>query len=99
MGVFSRLLGSSKAKREAPAAEGPGGGAPEQVAAPEQVEGTETAGPTGATEGGRVGATAGADASEDRVTEDAGTAEGAEIPKQQSADEAADSEAGEGARR
>ncbi|MFF2200142.1 hypothetical protein [Streptomyces sp. NPDC058145] len=99
MGVFARLLGRSKAKREASAAEVRGEGAPGEAATPEAVEGAETAEATGSSEDGHEGAAAGAEAAGTSVTEDAEGAEGAEIPKQQSADEAADSEAGEGARR
>ncbi|MEU1464175.1 hypothetical protein ABZ467_26385 [Streptomyces sp. NPDC005727] len=102
MGVFARLLGRSKAKREASAAEVPGDDAPENASAPEAVEGAAPAEAPGSSEDGHEGVAAGADGSGTRASDGAEGAEGAEsaeIPKQQSADEAADSEAGEGARR
>ncbi|MGW5372011.1 hypothetical protein ACWER6_13035 [Streptomyces sp. NPDC004009] len=94
MGVFARLLGRSKPKPEAPAAVARVGDGPGEAAAPEAV--AETAQATGSSEDGHEDAAAGAQAAGARGAEGG---EGADIPRQQSADEAADSEAGEGARR
>ncbi|MCX5261888.1 hypothetical protein OOK27_48540 [Streptomyces canus] len=109
MGVFARLLRRSKATEEAstaeaqadirtaePAAEEAGEAkgstdAKAEVETEPQAEGRTEAGvaePAGAQDADGVTAT--------EAVEDA--AEGVEIPKQQSADEAADREAGEGAR-
>jgi hypothetical protein len=93
MGVFARLLRRSKTTEEAATTEA-------QADAPKaEAEAQETAEAKGSTK-------AEADArAEDAVEETAAAAdedtsgEGVDIPKQQSADEAADSEAGEGARK
>ncbi|MEU1403751.1 hypothetical protein ABZ471_15510 [Streptomyces sp. NPDC005728] len=90
MGVFARLLGRSKATQEEAAAAAPQ--TDTESAAAEAAEAAPAAEATGTTEEGREGAAAEPEAA------GAATAEGAEIPKQQSADEVADSEAGEGAR-
>ncbi|MFE2098388.1 MULTISPECIES: hypothetical protein [unclassified Streptomyces] len=90
MGVFARLLGRSKATQEAAPDEvqtGTESGAAEVVA-----EADRAAEAKGSAEDGREG-----EAAEAKATE-SGAAESAEIPKQQSADAAADSEAGESAR-
>lgn len=91
MGVFARLLRRSKAAEEASTAEA---GAATPTAEPEAEKAAE------ATESAEAETTAGTDAgdtAEPTATEavEAGAAEGVDIPKQQSADEAA---AGEGAR-
>lgn len=113
MGVFARLLGRSKATRETSAAEAQAGSEPEtaeaaaaepaavepaevepaevQHAEPAKTEGpAEAEGPAG---DGREDVTARTETGTDDVSG------GADIPKQQSADEAADNEAGDGARR
>ncbi|MFF0835122.1 MULTISPECIES: hypothetical protein [unclassified Streptomyces] len=97
MGVFARLLGRSKPKPEAPAAVARTGDGPGEAAAPEAVEVVaETADAADSSGDGHEDAAAGAQAAGARGAEGG---EGADIPKQQSADEVADSEAGEGARR
>ncbi|GAA2771232.1 hypothetical protein GCM10010521_55990 [Streptomyces rameus] len=110
MGVFARLLGRSKAAPEAsdaaagadtePAA-APAGTEPDVAEAAEQADRTESAEPRGA--GAAKVTEAAGDGREDvAVRSDAGpddAAEGTGIPRQQSAGAAADSEAGEGARR
>lgn len=91
MGVFARLLRRSKATEDASAAEprtdtesgGSGAEEPVVTAVTEADSGT-VATEAGAPEGGEAGP--------------AGAAGATEIPKQQSADEAADNEAGDGAR-
>ncbi|MFI9247796.1 hypothetical protein ACIGXF_35715 [Streptomyces sp. NPDC053086] len=99
MGVFARLLGRSKATPEASDAAAPAGTEPGGAEA-EQTDRTESAEPRGA---GAEAVEADGDGSEDvAVRSDAGAddaSEGTGIPRQQSAGEAADSEAGEGARR
>ena len=92
MGVFARLLGKSKATEEASTAE-------------TQAD-TQTAEPTADEAVGAKESTE-AEAGSDSAAEDTDgltateavedTAEGVEIPKQQSAEEAADREVGEGA--
>jgi hypothetical protein len=108
MGVFARLLGRSKATQEASAAEAQAGSEPEgaEAAAAEpaeaksaevksaEVKGAESAEPKDSAEDGRLDVTARTVAGTD---DDASG--GADIPKQQSAEEAADNEAGDGARR
>ncbi|MFB0615407.1 hypothetical protein [Streptomyces sp. AGS-58] len=106
--MFARLLGRSKATREVPAAETRTEAEPagtEAEAAPEaepaEAKGagqTEAHGP--AVDGNEDGA-ARADAGTDAGAEDGAddVSEGAGIPRQQSAEEAADSEAGDGAHR
>ncbi|MGW5328590.1 hypothetical protein [Streptomyces sp. NPDC004014] len=97
MGVFARLLGRSQPKPEAPAAVAPISDGPGEAAAPEVVEVVaETADAVDSSGDGHDDAAAGAQAAGARGAEGG---EGADIPTQQSADEAADSEAGEGARR
>jgi hypothetical protein len=110
MGVFARLLRRSKATEEASTAETQ---ADIRTAEPAAEEAGEAKGSTDAkaevvTEPqaeGRTGAgvaeTAGAEDADGTTATEAvedAAAEGVEIPKQQSADEAADREAGEGAR-
>ncbi|MBL1108697.1 hypothetical protein JK361_29625 [Streptomyces sp. 5-8] len=100
MGVFARLLGRSKVTPEASDAAAPAGPEPAGAEA-EQADRTESA-ETG--EAGSAEATeAVGDGHEDvAVRSDAGTDDTSEstgIPRQQSAGEAADSEAGEGALR
>ncbi|MFG3170223.1 hypothetical protein [Streptomyces sp. NPDC048200] len=84
MGVFARLLRRSKATEEASAAETQ---APAGPAGTEAEVAVDTKGSSGT--GG--GATAG--------TVESGTTEDVDIPRQQTADQAADSEAGESAHR
>ncbi|MFE5188503.1 hypothetical protein [Streptomyces sp. NPDC056628] len=85
MGVFARIFGRSKVSEEASSSEPEAGtGAAEPAAEP--------SGPSGA-EAEETAPAAAAD------SEGTGADDGVEIPKQQSADEAADSDAGEGARR
>ncbi|CAM5683909.1 MULTISPECIES: hypothetical protein [Streptomyces] len=97
MGVFARLLGRSKATPEASATAVSAGTEPEETET-EQAEAAEARG-TGPAET----EDASGDGHQDgAVRSDSGTddaSDGAGIPRQQSADEAADSEAGEGARR
>ncbi|MEV5149208.1 hypothetical protein [Streptomyces sp. NPDC052727] len=97
MGVFARLLGRSKATPEAPATAVSADTEPDETEA-EQAETAESRG-TGSAEA----KDASGDGHEDvTVRSDSGTddaSEGAGIPRQQSAGEAADSEAGEDARR
>ncbi|WP_053851047.1 hypothetical protein [Streptomyces sp. NRRL B-24085] len=107
MGVFARLLRRSKTTEEASTAERQ---ADITTAEPAAEEAAEAKGSTGAeadasTEAGSearaegTGA-AGAEGTDGSTATEAveDAAEGVEIPKQQSADEAADHEAGEGAR-
>jgi hypothetical protein len=85
MGVFARLLRRSKAAEEASAAEAQTG----PVTAGSDAETPDEAKGSPGTEG-------------EAPTEESSGAtasDGVDIPKQQSADEAADSEAGEGARK
>lgn len=104
MGVLARLFRRSKASEEAAteeatATEAPSGttpdGTPEEGAEVEQAAeaGHETAeaGDTTETESATVTGTG-------TAAEPVATSDGVEIPRQQSAEEAADSEAGEGAR-
>ncbi|TQJ90468.1 hypothetical protein [Streptomyces sp. SLBN-31] len=88
MGVFARLLRRSNTTEEASPAEVP---AAARTAGAEAEEAAEAKGSAGTEE--RAG-------TESTATEarEAGSDEGVEIPKQQSAEDAADSEAGEGAR-
>jgi hypothetical protein len=92
MGVFARLLRKSKATEEAATAEAQ---ADTTTAVPTAQETAEAKGSTEAEAGAKaedaVAKTAAAAADES-------TGDGVEIPKQQSAGEVADSEAGEGAR-
>ncbi|MET8772923.1 hypothetical protein [Streptomyces sp. NPDC004658] len=97
MGVFARLLGRSKATPEASATAAGADTEPEGTEA-EQAESAEVRGAGSAEAEDPSG-----DGHEDgAVRPDSGTddaSEGAGIPRQQSAGEAADSETGEGARR
>ncbi|MFI9808103.1 hypothetical protein ACIHEJ_27680 [Streptomyces sp. NPDC052301] len=95
MGVFARLLGRSKAAQEASATEAQAGTEPTgaEAEAAESAEGAGTAEAEASAEDEREDVTARSDAGTDEASEGTG------IPKQQSAGEAADSEAGEGARR
>ncbi|WEO94865.1 hypothetical protein A6P39_013055 [Streptomyces sp. FXJ1.172] len=96
MGVFARIFGRSKATAEASAAETHDGVEPEGA----EAEGTEPAAQEAAS--AEAKGTAGDGPEEVAARSDAGTdetSEGSGIPKQQSAEEAADSAAGEGARR
>lgn len=110
MGVFARLLGRSKATREASAAAAKAGtqpvgaGAEESRSAAPRAKGVGAARVPGSS--GREGEGSGQDADEGRAdvaarqgadAEDA--SEGSGIPRQQSAEEAADSETGEGVRK
>ncbi|MFJ3865300.1 hypothetical protein [Streptomyces nigra] len=100
MGVFARIFGRSKASEEASPAEAEASTVTVDSGA-EAEEAAEPTAPTAPT-GAEAEETAPAAAAETDGTDKAdgtGTDEGVEIPKQQSADEAADSEAGEGARR
>ena len=101
MGVFARLFGRSKAPvegpEEAPAAEAETGVEPaaaeaEAVARPTEAEDSAA--------DAREDGTAGKEAVESGAagSDSGASADAAEIPKQQSAEEAADNEAGEGAR-
>ncbi|MER5181924.1 hypothetical protein ABT009_26820 [Streptomyces sp. NPDC002896] len=84
MGVFARFLRRSKGTEEASTAEAPA----ELLTAGSGAEAEEAKGSSEA----ETEATPAADAEKN-------TAESVEIPKQQSAEEAADNEAGEGARK
>ncbi|MFJ9726760.1 hypothetical protein ACIRP3_28760 [Streptomyces sp. NPDC101209] len=90
MGVFARLLRRSKVTEEASPVEVP---ADARTAGPEAEEAAEAKGPAGAEERTATEST------EPTAAEDgeAGSEAGVEIPQQQSAEAAADSEAGEGA--
>ncbi|MEU0009178.1 hypothetical protein ABZ079_34280 [Streptomyces sp. NPDC006314] len=98
MGVFARLLRRSKAAREASAAEAEAGREPEgaeaAAAEPAEAGGAESAKAKGSAEDGHEDAPARPEAG----TDDHASAS-ADIPKQQSAEEAADNETGDGARR
>jgi hypothetical protein len=89
MGVFARIFRRSKAAEEASTAEAQ---ADTPTAEPAAEEATEAK--------GEAEAKADEDTAQPVVSEsvEADGDDGVEIPKQQSADEAADSEAGEGAR-
>jgi hypothetical protein len=84
MGVFARFLRRSKGKEEASTAEAPA----ESLTAESATVAKEAK--SAETEAAEAEATAAADAEN--------TAESVEIPKQQSAEKAADNEAGESAR-
>ncbi|MYW18747.1 hypothetical protein GT039_25010 [Streptomyces sp. SID2955] len=107
MGVFARLLGRSKATPEVSDAAAWTGTEPEAEAEAAESERTGRTESAETAETGEAGAAevteAVGDGREDEaVPSDAGTDDGSEgtgIPRQQSAGEAADSEAGEGARR
>ncbi|KUO17531.1 hypothetical protein [Streptomyces dysideae] len=91
MGVFARLLRRSKAAEETSTAEAQADTLSAEPAADEAAEVTEPA-EAGTEE------TAGSTATEAVEAVAAESVESVEIPQQQSADKAADSEAGEGAR-
>ena len=91
MGVFARLLGRSTATEEASTAE------EQAVTVTDESTAEETEAAKGSPE---AGSSAGTEITAERTEAVAlPVAEGVEIPKQQSADEAADSEAGEGTRK
>ncbi|MGW1030471.1 hypothetical protein ACWD4J_43720 [Streptomyces sp. NPDC002577] len=96
MGVFARFLRRSKGKEEASTAEAPAESlTAESGAETEEAKGSSEVGtnPVDNTDtDAEAQETAEADAEKN-------TAESVEIPKQQSAEEAADNEAGEGARK
>ncbi|WP_030982577.1 hypothetical protein [Streptomyces sp. NRRL WC-3744] len=97
MGVFARLLGRSKATPETSTTAVSAGTEPEEAEA-EQAESVE-AREAGSAEAENASGVVHEDVA---VRSDSGTddaSEGAGIPRQQAAGEAADSEAGEGARR
>ncbi|GAA2305354.1 hypothetical protein GCM10010234_55900 [Streptomyces hawaiiensis] len=97
MGVFARLLRRSKATAETPAAEAQNdtvkAGAEAETAGAQTAEAAQTAGTKGDDETPEAAEPAAEAAPE--ATE----AEGVDIPKQQSTEQAADNEAGEGARK
>ena len=99
MGVFSWFRSKPAAAEEAPAAgEAVTAPAPAAGASPQEPEVSEGAAETAAElEPAAPTAEVTAEVTADPV-EDGAAVEGVEIPKQQSAEEAADSEAGEGAR-
>ncbi|MEU8974207.1 hypothetical protein AB0D11_33915 [Streptomyces monashensis] len=104
MGVFARFFGKSKATPETPDAVAQTGVEPDGAEAEEvesaAAEETASAEAKGTTEGecdGRENATAQSDAGVATGADE--TSDGSGIPKQQSAEEAADSATGEGARR
>ncbi|MFI1358915.1 hypothetical protein ACH4TV_35925 [Streptomyces sp. NPDC020898] len=91
MGVFARLLGRSKTTKEASTGE-------------EQAVTVTDESPAEESEAAKGSPEAGSGAESETTAEKPEAAavpatEGVEIPKQQSAEEAADSEAGEGARK
>ncbi|MFJ3224085.1 hypothetical protein ACIPJS_12020 [Streptomyces sp. NPDC086783] len=85
MGVFARLLRRSKAAEEASTAEAETGAvtAGTDAETPDEAKGSHGTESEAATE----------------ESSEATASDGVDIPKQQSADEAADSEAGDGARK
>lgn len=91
MGVFARLLGRSKTTEETSTAE------EQAVAVTDGSEAQETEAAKGSPEADSGAGTE--STAEETEAMAVPAAEGVEIPKQQSADEAADSEAGEGARK
>lgn len=103
MGVFARLLGKKSKVTEEPEAEAPAGTEPDgseaENAAEQAAETTAAKGP-GEDDGGSTDAEPDMEPDTEPETEPAAVvaAESTEIPKQQSAREAADNEAGEGAR-
>ncbi|MEU9453242.1 hypothetical protein [Streptomyces sp. NPDC048277] len=103
MGVFARLLGKKSKATEEPDAEAPAGTEPNGSAAEnaaEEAAGTAALKGSGKNDGGSTDAET--DPATDRVPDPEPVAvtavESTEIPKQQSAKEAADNEAGESAR-
>ncbi|MGI5378711.1 hypothetical protein ACQEV2_31575 [Streptomyces sp. CA-251387] len=92
MGVFARLLRRSKATEETSTAAAPADTPTAEPAADEAAEAKETAEAKAEEADGSAAQPTAAESVE------ADTDDGVEIPKQQSADEVADSEAGEGAR-
>ncbi|MEU5598751.1 hypothetical protein [Streptomyces sp. NPDC020298] len=98
MGVFARLLRRSKATEEASATEpltGAESGGSEAEEPPEEATPAASA-ESGASESGVPASEAAS--SDGGETGQAAATEATEIPKQQSAEEAADNEAGDGAR-
>ncbi|GAB2720395.1 hypothetical protein [Streptomyces bullii] len=91
MGVFARLLRRSKATGEAPATEAAAETSATGPAAEEKSEAAEAKG-SSSEAAGTTGTEPTADSAQGTGTE------GVEIPRQQSTEEAADNEAGEGAR-
>jgi hypothetical protein len=85
MGVFARLLRRSKAAEEASTAEA--------------ETGAVTAGTDAETPDGAKGSHGTESEAATEESSEAAAPDGVDIPKQQSADEAADSEAGDGARK
>ncbi|MFE9023698.1 hypothetical protein ACFYNL_34700 [Streptomyces sp. NPDC007808] len=94
MGVFARLFRRSKATEEASTAEAQA----DTPSAEPAAEGAAQAQESAAAEVEEAKTESDKDRSTAAESVDADTDDGVEIPKQQSADEAADSEAGEGAR-
>ncbi|MET7384162.1 hypothetical protein [Streptomyces sp. NPDC005385] len=84
MGVFTRLLRRSKATEEASTAEAQAPAGPAGTEAEVAVDAEGSSGSEGEAPAG---------------TAEAGTAEEVDIPRQQTADQAADNEAGDSARR
>ncbi|RPE40091.1 hypothetical protein EDD90_3120 [Streptomyces sp. Ag109_O5-1] len=102
MGVFARLLGKKPKVMEEPEAEAPAGTEPDgseaENAAEQAAEATAAKGP-GEDDGGSADTEPDMEPDTEPETGAAVVAaESTEIPKQQSAREAADNEAGEGAR-
>ena len=102
MGIFTRFLRRSKAAEEAPTAEATEQGTtstaaevaaegPEETKGSDEAKGSpETAGPEAEAEG---------DACDRARAEESSASDDVEIPQQQTAEKAADNEAGEGARK
>ncbi|MEU8932797.1 hypothetical protein AB0D30_23305 [Streptomyces sp. NPDC048409] len=99
MGVFARFLGKKRKATEEPVTEAPAAAEPDGSAARDAAENTadETAGAS-VTEGPDADGGGSAEAPAQPAPVAAGGAESTEIPRQQSAKEAADNEVGEGAR-
>ncbi|MET9835590.1 hypothetical protein ABZ078_41365 [Streptomyces sp. NPDC006385] len=95
MGVFARIFRRSKATEEASTAEAQADTPTAEPAAGEAAEAAETAETKESAEVEAEDADRSTAAAE---SDDTDTDDGVEIPKQQSVDEAADSEAGESAR-
>ncbi|MET7684166.1 hypothetical protein [Streptomyces sp. NPDC005423] len=99
MGVFARLLRRSKATEEGSTAEAQAAPETAEAAAEQVVVGEATvADPTGSTDGTAAKEAEDAEVAAETEAEGSAGAEAVEIPKQQSAEKAADSGAGEGAR-
>ncbi|MFJ9350680.1 hypothetical protein [Streptomyces sp. NPDC101237] len=99
MGVFARFLGKKRKTTEEPVTEAPASVEPDGSAARDAVKETaeETAGAS-VTEGTDADGGESAAAPAQPAPVAAGAAESTEIPRQQSAKEAADNEVGEGVR-